>query len=281
MVVFPNAKVNIGLDVLRKRPDGFHDIQTVMVPVDWCDVLEVVPSDSQEDTLHTSGQKIDCAFEKNLVIKPLRLLRSSGQEIPPVDIYLHKNIPDGAGLGGGSADAAFMIKLLNELFALNLNTTELLSLAASIGSDCAFFIENQPALCIGRGEVLIPFPKISEILADKKIVIVKPMDVSVSTAEAYSGVSLNGEATDLRLRIDEGLAYWPKTVTNAFEDTVLKKSGIPQKIKDILYANNAYYASMSGSGSAVFGIFDKTTVLNLDIKNLFPDCKVHIGNFLI
>ena len=181
MITFPNAKINLGLDILRRREDGYHDIETVMVPVPWHDVLEIVPAKGEETTLTVTGRHVDCPPEKNLVMKAYRALERE-VSLPPVDIYLRKIIPDGAGLGGGSADASFTLRALNELFALGYNDEQLARVASTLGADCPFFIYNRPMLCTGTGTDMEP---IDVDLQGLDILIAKP-DVSVPTAAAYS-----------------------------------------------------------------------------------------------
>ena len=157
MIAFPNAKINIGLDILRRRPDGYHDLCTVMMPVAWCDILEIVPAaPGADDTLTVTGRRVDCPPEKNLVMRAVRALRAVAS-FPPVEVHLHKVIPDGAGLGGGSADAAFTLTLLRSLFSLDIDDAHLAAVAASLGADCPFFIYNCPMLCTGTGIELAPF----------------------------------------------------------------------------------------------------------------------------
>lgn len=157
MIVFPNAKINIGLNILRRRPDGYHDLETVMYPIPWRDVLEIVPGRSGCDTLTCTGRPVNCPPEKNLVMKAVKALRGVA-EFPPVDIFLEKIIPDGAGLGGGSADAAFAITAIDSLFSLGLPRRLMAEVAAGIGADCPFFIYNEPALCTGTGTTMTHIP---------------------------------------------------------------------------------------------------------------------------
>lgn len=254
MIVFPPAKINLGLHILRRRVDGYHDIETVMTVVDHLrDVLEIVPSRSGHDTMTCSGITIDCPPQKNLVMKALKCVREAGYDVPPIDIFLHKNIPDGAGLGGGSSDASFTIRLLNDLFNLGMDKVEMSHLAAMLGSDCPFFIYDQPMLARGRGEILTP---LNISLPDNlKIRVVKPEGLSVSTAMAYSGVN----PCDNRQSILDILAYpvekWKEYLHNDFEDTLFPRFRPIEQLKEQMYADGAVYAAMSGSGSAVFGIF--------------------------
>lgn len=251
MLLFTDVKINLGLDILRRRPDGYHDISTVMIPVPWHDILEAVPSADGSTTLHCSGRTVDCPAEKNLVMKAYRRL-SRDVELPGTDIYLHKTVPDGAGLGGGSADAASTLLLLNDLYSLGLSREELAGMAAEIGADCPFFIYNRPMLATGIGEVLTPV-KID--LTGYTLMIAKP-PVSVSTAEAYSRVVPHVPDTDLAERIARPVSEWRHCLTNAFEESVFRLHPYLASIKDALYGYGAVYASMSGSGTAIFGLFD-------------------------
>lgn len=252
MILFPNAKINIGLDILRKRPDGYHDISTVMYPVGWCDVLEIVPAKGLSTTLTTTGRKVDCPPEKNLVMKAYRALEDVVEDLPPVDIYLRKVIPDGAGLGGGSADAAFTLVGLNELFSLGLSEERLSAIAAGLGADCSFFIYNKPMLCTATGTTMSPIDVPS--LKCYNLLIVKPQ-VSVPTAAAYAGVTPVIPQHDLSALI--GGFPFEKLIKNDFEKSIFPVYPEIERVKDCLYNElGAVYASMSGSGSAVYALFD-------------------------
>lgn len=266
MVVFPNAKINLGLNILRRREDGYHDISTVMVPVGWCDILEIVPSKGTETTLTVSGRYVDCPPEKNLVMKALRAL-SSRYPIPPVDIYLEKIIPDGAGLGGGSADAAFTVSCLNSLFELGLSKDEMAAIAAEVGSDCAFFIYNRPMLATGRGEILT---LVELDLSSYSLVIVKPSGCSVSTKEAYGGIIPHKPAQSVAEIIDRPVETWAEDLVNDFEGPIVAIHPTIGKIKQTLIGSGAIYSAMSGSGSSVFGIFPGDFPVE-GLSRLFPD----------
>lgn len=252
MILFPNCKINIGLDILRRRPDGFHDIATVMLPVKGLrDILEIVRG--EEGIVFTqSGISVDCAPDDNICIKAYRLM-AGRFGIGGIRMHLHKAVPYGAGLGGGSADAAFAIKGLNELFGLGLDAPAMESLAAELGSDTAFFIRNIPQTASGRGEILAP---VELSLQGKTLVIVKP-PVSVSTAEAYSGVQPQTPLRPLTERISAGIGTWRENIANDFEPHIFAAHPGLGGIKQKLYSLGAEYASMSGSGSAIFGIFDR------------------------
>ena len=281
MIVFPNAKINIGLRILGKRPDGFHELATAMVPVAWCDVLELVPAASGRSSLTLSGNALAdaCPPEKNLVMKALRAVEEAvGRELP-TDIYLRKIIPDGAGLGGGSADAAFTVRALDELYGLALGQEQMAAIAASIGSDCPFFIYNRPMLVLGRGTDLSPV----DICLDgvEAIVIAKPRTDAVSTREAYAGAApaplAPGE--DLRLLLAEAPGRWADCgVKNDFEHSIFPLRPAIAALKDRIKAAGAVYTAMSGSGAAVFGLFDCKKSAEALVKAL-GDCQTFISDF--
>ena len=250
MIAFPNAKINLGLNIISKRSDGYHNIETVFYPIDLCDVLEIVPSKEGMTKLFQTGMPVEDDPQKNLVMKAYRLLEKQ-YTLPPLDIYLDKHIPMGAGLGGGSADAAFMLRLLNDFAELNLSPEQLEKYAGQLGADCAFFIRNQPVFAEGIGTIFTP---ISLSLEGRRIALVKP-DIHVSTQEAYANIKPQKpqeRITDiLQLPVNE----WKNRLTNDFEASVFARYPQIEKIKQRLYDDGALYASMSGSGSSVFGIF--------------------------
>lgn len=257
MILFPNCKINIGLDILSRRPDGYHDLVTAMVPAGWCDVLEIVPAqDHKGARLHVSGRPVDCPPEKNLVMKAYRVFAEAVGPMD-VDIYLRKIIPDGAGLGGGSSDAAYTLKGLNALAGNPLSVAELEYKAAGIGADCPFFIKSQPVLATGTGTRLTPIelPQIKGCHA----VIVKPPH-SVSTAEAYSMVKCSVPTVDLATLAAMPVEEWRGRIKNDFEPSVMHRLPEIETLKATLYRAGAVYSAMSGSGSAVFGIFPADTV---------------------
>ena len=270
MILFPNAKINIGLDILRRRPDGYHDISTVMCPVGWRDVLEIVPSASGETSLNVTGRTVDCPPEKNLVMKAYRRL-SEAMPLPPVDIYLHKVIPDGAGLGGGSADAAFMLIGLNRLFCLGLSDEQLAETAASLGADCAFFIYNRPMLCEGTGTSMTP---VDLDISHYCIAIVKP-PVSVPTAQAYAGCTPAEPESPLLSRLTLPVERWSGIVKNDFEPSIARLHSEIEHIKNGLTGMGAIYTAMSGSGSAVFGLFNHD-ILADELRALFADHDIFV-----
>lgn len=275
MITFPNAKINIGLYITGRRPDGYHDIVTAMVPAEWRDILEIVPAKGTGTTLTVTGRAVDCPVEKNLVMKAFRTMESR-YRIPAVDIYLQKIIPDGAGLGGGSADAAFTITALNTMFGLGLDDSTMAAIAATIGSDCPFFIYNRPMLATGTGTTLSP----AYIdLRGHTLVIVKP-HVHVSTAEAYGGCKPHPLSIDLPEVLSlYSPSEWKETgVVNDFEATVFPRHPLIAQVKSTLYNIGADYAAMSGSGASVFGIF-KRDILAEEVKAVFPEMDIHVSNF--
>ncbi len=249
MVCFPPCKINLGLNVLRKRSDGYHDLETCFYPVRWTDILEIIPSDSFH--FGGSGTVVPGNPADNLCVKAYHLLRDEFN-LPPVRIHLHKIIPTGAGLGGGSSDAAWTLRLLNDIFSLGLSQEAIQHRASFLGSDCAFFAGDQPMIGTGRGELLSP---IQVDLSGKYIVIIKP-DVHVSTAEAYAGITPNDSSVSVKdILTTVPLPEWKHVLKNDFEASVFRKYPAIAAIKKQLYDQGAEYACMSGSGSAVFGIF--------------------------
>lgn len=250
MIIFPSAKINIGLQILSKRDDGFHNIYTFFYPVDDLkDILEIVESSNRHTNIHISGNNLDGNAEENLCLKAYYKLAEK-HKLPPIDIYLHKLIPAGAGLGGGSSDAASTLILLNKMFDLKIDNHELKNIASQLGSDCAFFIDNKPAFASSRGEILEEV----EFILDKKIIIKVP-DVHISTKEAYSLVRPNSVVPDLKKLIFSDINTWKDNIKNDFEESILINHPEIAKIKNEMYEEGAIYASMSGSGSAVYGIF--------------------------
>ena len=271
MIVFPNAKINLGLAITGRRPDGYHDIETVMYPVGWTDILEIVPSKSGVTELFTSGRRVECPPESNLVMKAYRALDAITM-LPPVSIYLHKVIPDGSGLGGGSADAAFALKALNTMLNLGLDYKRLEEIAATIGADCPFFIRNRPVTATGTGTTFSP-ADIS--LAGYSIVIAKPAG-SVSTREAYSGVKSYTAPGRVAEAITRPISSWDGCLINDFEASVAAQLPEITAIKQQLADMGAVYTSMSGSGSAVYGLFG-CDILSDDISGKFPGMDIYIG----
>lgn len=253
MIVFPNAKINLGLFVTSKRPNGYHNLETVFVPVKgFCDILEVLTaSKSSADIFNNSGLQIDGKPQDNLCLKAVNLLRKRA-DIPPLNIHLHKVIPFGAGLGGGSADAAFMLTLLNEQYHLNFSLEQLESLASELGADCAVFVRNQPVLAKGIGN---EFSHIDAgVLSGLWIRLVIP-PIHVPTSLAYKNVKPTEPSTPLNELVSMPMKDWKSAITNDFEESVFSRHTEIKVIKDQLYQQGALYASMSGSGSAVYGLF--------------------------
>ncbi|HHN47490.1 MAG TPA: 4-(cytidine 5'-diphospho)-2-C-methyl-D-erythritol kinase [Bacteroidales bacterium] len=274
MITFPNAKINLGLRVLRKRNDGFHEIETVFYPVGLCDVLEVLETGETETAFKCAGLDIGSEplgfrlksgshghgkgleVKKNLVLRMYELLKKDFG-LPPLYIHLYKAIPAGAGLGGGSSDCAFLLKMLNKMFKLGLNGKEMRNYAARLGSDCAFFLDNKPVIATGRGEILKP---VILKFTDLHIIIVKP-GIIINTAEAYSWVKPADTGESLAHIIELPPSEWKNHLINDFEESVFSHYPQIRLIKEMLYEAGAIYASMSGSGSAVFGLFDHKPVL--------------------
>jgi 4-diphosphocytidyl-2-C-methyl-D-erythritol kinase len=254
MVSFPPCKINLGLNIISKRPDGYHNLETLFYPVPWTDILEIIPATSL--SFQSTGHSIPGKVEDNICLKAYEVLKKDFP-IEPVQIHLHKIIPMGAGLGGGSSDGAHTLRLLNSLFELNLNAEQLKNYAAQLGSDCSFFIDDQPMLGSGRGEVL---SNISFSLSGKFIVIVKP-DIHVSTVEAYASITPQTPSLPISKCIQLPVGEWKNKLVNDFEKSVFTKYPLIKKLKEEMYSAGATYASMSGSGSSVFGIFDAPVIL--------------------
>ncbi|WP_143962303.1 4-(cytidine 5'-diphospho)-2-C-methyl-D-erythritol kinase [Litoribacter populi] len=250
MLSFPNAKINLGLYVTSKRKDGYHEIETCMVPIPLFDALEIIPGKKTEFT--TTGLSIPGKEGDNLILKGLKLMRKDFNELPHVHVHLHKNIPMGAGLGGGSADGAFALNTFNTLFDLHLESWFLEDYAAQLGSDCPFFIENTPKIATGRGEILEP---IEIDLKGKWILLINP-NIHIGTKEAYQGLTPKKPAKPLK-EVLGNTSLWKDDLVNDFETSVFAQHPQIQEIKDSLYEEGAYYASMSGSGATVYGLFDK------------------------
>jgi 4-diphosphocytidyl-2-C-methyl-D-erythritol kinase len=252
LIVFPNCKINIGLNITGKRSDGYHNLETVFYPLPFHDVLEVIHHAHQEDdcSLVTSGIEIEGAAETNLCVKAYRLLKHDFPQLPSVKIHLHKTIPAGAGLGGGSADGAFMLMLLNDKFKLHLTEEKLLHYALLLGSDCPFFIINKPVFARQRGEVMQP---VQLNLSGYNLVLVNP-GIHISTAWAFSQV-VYSESINITNLIEQPVQAWQGKVENAFEKPVFEKYPEIKAIKDLLISKGALFASMSGSGSSVYGVF--------------------------
>jgi 4-diphosphocytidyl-2-C-methyl-D-erythritol kinase len=259
MVCFPPCKINLGLAIVGKRPDGYHDLITCFYPVPFQDILEIVPS--KEFSFTGSGIPVVANPDSNLCVKAYRLLKNHA-DLPFVQMHLHKLIPAGAGLGGGSSDAAWTLRSLNQIFKLNISIERLKNFASELGSDCAFFIEDKPMTGTGRGDVLEP---VGIDLSNKWLVLVKP-SVHVSTAEAYANVKMRTPERDLREILHRPVREWKDHLKNDFEESVFNRYPMIKQTKQKMYDCGAEYASMSGSGSAVYGIFHEA----LDLRNQFP-----------
>lgn len=263
MITFPNAKINLGLNIIEKRPDGYHNLETIFYPINLQDALEVAmrDNDSKEYTLRVCGAGLEIDDEDNLVVKAYKLLKKDHPQMLPIDIHMYKHIPAGAGLGGGSSDAAHMIKLLNEKFLLALSTEQMESYATQIGADCAFFIKNKPVFATGIGNVFEP---IELSLKGYHIVLVKP-DIFVSTHDAFSQIKPTRPGVSLKEIVKQPIENWKDSMKNDFEESVFLKFPEIAAIKDELYDLGAVYAAMSGSGSSVYGIF-KEPIENVEDK---------------
>lgn len=266
MVVFPNCKINIGLQVLSKRQDGYHNINTIFYPVPFCDVLEIVEDKRKKSgqvTFTSSGLVVPGNAHDNLCIKAYNLMHKK-HHLPAIKMHLHKLIPMGAGLGGGSSDAAFTLRLLNELFCIGETKPSLKRFAATLGSDCAFFLENNPMLGSGKGNIL---KKLQIDLKGSHLVILHPK-IHISTAAAYANIKLSGKAIDYSKASQIPLRNWEKVFMNDFEGFAFKSFPEILELKQNLYQAGASYASMSGSGSSVFALSEKKLNLPEKLKKL-------------
>ena len=253
MVSFPNAKINIGLNIIGKRPDGFHNLNTIFYPIGIRDAIEIIEDHNNQNQIDFSqtGIPIPGDDTDNLCIKAYQLLKNDFPQLPNIQMHLHKSIPMGAGLGGGSADGAFILKLVNDKFNLGLNESQLIKYALELGSDCPFFIKNKPCFAEGRGEIL---NEISLDLSNYKILIVNP-GIHINTGWAFNNLKITGTETNLQQAITKDITTWKDSITNDFETPVIKAHPGIGEIKNQLYNSGALYSSMSGSGSTVFGIF--------------------------
>jgi 4-diphosphocytidyl-2-C-methyl-D-erythritol kinase len=268
-IVFPNAKINIGLHITGKRPDGYHNLETVFYPVQWHDFLELEFAIKTE--LVNYGHRIDGNPDNNLVLKAYHLLAGE-YEMPAIRFHLLKAIPTGAGLGGGSADAAFTLRALNEVYDLKLNTGQLENYATQLGSDCTFFIKNKPVFATGRGNV---FENVELNLSNYHILIVYP-GIHVSTADAYRKVIIKKPVESLKTMLHLPVNEWKDKIINAFEKSVFEMYPEIAVLKNGMYNAGAMYASMSGSGSAVYGIFrhlPEQAVINTLLKQGYRHFK--------
>lgn len=267
MIRFVNAKLNLGLNIVRKRPDGYHDLETVFYPVGlhngtpsnpepFCDILEITPAEKTEFVF--SGRQVDCPLEKNLVYKAWLIFKERYPQLCEYRIELEKHLPDGAGLGGGSADASFVLTMLNELSGDPFGKEELAEMALRLGADCPFFIYNQPCFAQGVGEKMEP---VGLDLSGWWCVLVKP-EVSISTKEAFAGVTPAEPEKSLRDIVKLEVEEWKDAMCNDFEGSLFPNHPLLSEIKARMYEFGAVYAAMSGSGSTIFGLFkDKERAL--------------------
>ncbi len=254
MIVFPNCKINLGLNIISKRSDGFHNLETVFYPLPLQDSLEVISSTSDDISFTSSGIAIPGNADNNLCIKAYNLLKQDFPQLPGIKMHLHKNIPIGAGLGGGSADGAYALLLLNRRFQLNISEEKLIDYALQLGSDCPFFIINKPCFATGRGEKMEP---VDVDLAGYKFVIVNPQ-IHVNTGWAFSQLNPSQPSRPVKDIIAQSIESWRQSLVNDFEQPVFKQYPEIATIKQTLYDKGAVYAAMSGSGSTVFGLFPAT-----------------------
>ena len=259
MIQFPHCKINLGLSILEKRKNGFHNLETVFYPVGLKDIIEITPlsNPTQEVTFSSSGIAVPGNDADNLCVKAYQLLKKDHSHLPSIQMHLHKAIPMGAGLGGGSSDATAVIKILNKLFTLALSEDALLQYTAQLGSDCPFFLHEQPCHATGRGEILNP---ISLSLKDYQIVLIHPA-ISISTAWAFQQIQPAFKEKNILDIIQQPISTWKQDLINDFESPILAAHPILQSIKTELYEKGAIYASMSGSGSSFFGIFEQSTIM--------------------
>lgn len=261
MISFPHAKINLGLSILSKRPDGFHNLETIFYPLPIRDVLEIVPA--EETRFFPRGLEIPGERDENLVLRAYHLLKEKFPQTAALEIHLYKAIPMGAGLGGGSSDAAELLLLMNQFFELKISGGDLHAYALELGSDCPFFMQSAPCFVTGRGEILEPVPL---DLSGYSFLLVHP-GIRVETAWAFSKIKPAWPDYDLRKSILKPVYTWPGIIKNDFEKPVFNAHPSLKKIKEQLYTAGALYASMTGSGSTIFGIFNKGTLPVMDIEN--------------
>ena len=260
MIAFPHAKINLGLYIISRRPDGYHNLETVFYPLPLCDILEIVPA--EETRFLSSGLNIPGKPADNLVLRAIQLLKRSYPRIGALDIYLHKSIPMGAGLGGGSSDAACTLQSVNRFFNLNISATHLNAYALELGSDCPFFLQSTPCYASGRGEILEP---VGLDLSAYSFLLVHP-EIHIETAGAFAGIRPAKPAQDLKKSIMMPVPDWKKNIHNIFEIPVFEAHPSLRKIRDQLYAAGALYAAMTGSGSTIYGIFEKFNIPEIHIE---------------
>jgi 4-diphosphocytidyl-2-C-methyl-D-erythritol kinase len=262
VITFPNCKINIGLHITGKRNDSFHDLETIFYPIQLCDGLEIIKNLESDGTeLSLSGLLIDSPTHDNICYKAYSLLKNDFPNLPPLQIHLHKVIPTGAGLGGGSSDGAFILVLINQKFKLGLDEQQLMKYALQLGSDCPFFIINKPAYATGRGEKL---EYVNLELSSYNIVIINP-GIHINTGWAFSKITPGSSSYQLKETVEMPISTWKDILNNDFEVPVFQEYPAIKELKELLYKKGAVYASMTGSGSTVFGLFEKpfTPQLNL------------------
>ncbi len=267
MYVLPNAKINIGLNIVSKRPNGYHNLQTVFYPIPITDAIEIrqIEKPVEPYEFETSGIFVPGIAKENLVVKVFLALQKEF-DLPPISINLAKHIPVGAGLGGGSSDCAFMMKMLNDFFSLDFSIEEMQSRLSAFGADCSFFVRNKPVFAEGVGDEFSP---IGITLKGYFIVLIKP-NIHISTQQAYSVVTPSMPAANLKdILTTEQVSQWRSRVNNDFEKFLFPLYPELVTIKNTLYDMGAIYASMSGSGSAIYGIFDRPVT---NAQTIFPDC---------
>lgn len=263
MIVFPNAKINLGLNIVSRRPDGYHDLLTIFYPVGryagtpsdsgrLADIIEITPSTSDTDSMKVTGRHIDCHMHDNLVWKALQLFRKSVPDLPTVDIKLEKHLPDGAGMGGGSADASFTLRALNEIAGNPITMDDLARMALNLGADCPFFIYNTPCIGTGTGEILTP---VSLDLGNYTLAVLKPSE-GISTRDAFARITPFVPTYTPEKLLDMPVEQWRDRMTNDFEQPMFALHPELREIKEYLYESGAVYASMTGSGSAFYGLFN-------------------------
>ena len=257
MINFPGCKINLGLNITGKRPDGYHNLESFFLPVPLFDALEIIECDDNT-TLQISGSEL-IPDENNLVLKAWHLLKKDFPQLPPVNIFLHKVIPVGAGLGGGSSNGSYMLRLLNDKFSLQLSCEQLLVYALQLGSDCPFFILNKPAMVFGRGEVIEPL-KIN--LNDYQLLVIFP-GMSISTQNIFSLISPSLPLKSIKEIIQQPLDSWKYELKNDFEEIVFSKNPKLKEIKELFYKTGAHYASMTGTGSALYAFYPKDSTVPL------------------
>ena len=275
MIVFPNCKINLGLRILRKRADGYYDLETIYYPLAFCDVLEVIrntesqmPDRGNKQNAPSilfsgSGLLIDGNVTENLCVKAYHLLKKDFPQLPGVQMHLHKAIPMGAGLGGGSADAAYTLLQLNKQFQLSLSSEQLLNYSIQLGSDCPFFIINKPCFATNRGEIMEP---VTIDLSACKFIIINP-GIHINTSRAFSGITPALPGKSVKEIIHQPINTWKNELINDFEKTIFQQHPEIEAIKKKLYDAGAIYASMSGSGSTVYGMFEKDNIIKAEFSS--------------